>query len=163
MNLILFKPDPELDLVLERVVDVPREMVWAAWTTPEQILQWFTPDPWKTIDCRLDLRPGGEFYTMMQSPEGEKFPNNGCFLEIVPSERLVFTDTMGPGYRPSANPFMTAAVILESLGTDRTKYTAIAIHGDEETRKKHIDMGFTDGWSKALDQLVALVKKNMKK
>ena len=48
--------DPELDLVLERVVDVRPELVWQAWTRPEHIVNWFTPDPWKTIACEIDLR-----------------------------------------------------------------------------------------------------------
>ena len=54
-----YKPNPKLDLILERVVDVPRELVWKAWTTPEYLIKWFTPEPWKTVDCELDLRPGG--------------------------------------------------------------------------------------------------------
>lgn len=46
---IVFKTDPKLDLVLERIVDVPKELVWLAWTTPEHIKKWFTPAPWTTI------------------------------------------------------------------------------------------------------------------
>ena len=152
-----FPIDPQLDLVLERVVDVPPEMVWAAWTKPEQIKKWFTPAPWKTVDCSIDLRPGGLFYTLMQSPEGQQFPNNGCFLEIVENERLVFTDALGPGFRPKTNAFFTATVLLERQGSG-TKYTAIAVHADEAGRKRHEEMGFHHGWGAALDQLVAMVK-----
>lgn len=149
--------NPELDLVLERIVEVPVELVWNAWTKPEQIIHWFTPAPWKTIDCRIDLRPGGEFYTMMESPEGKHFPNNGCFLEVIPLKKLVFTDSLLPGYRPSGSSFMTAFVTMESVGT-ATKYKAIAKHKDLETKKQHEDMGFMDGWGTALDQLVAYTK-----
>ncbi|XDD49746.1 SRPBCC family protein [Leptospira sp. WS92.C1] len=155
--------DPKLDLVLERIVDVPRELVWAAWTTPEHILKWFTPAPWKTIDCEIDLRPGGMFRTTMQSPEGVDFPNLGCFLEVIPNEKLSWTDALQPGFRPSPDPahafgFFTAIITLEAHGTG-TKYTATAIHGNEVNRKKHEEMGFHEGWGIALDQLVALVKK----
>ncbi|MCZ7583839.1 MAG: SRPBCC family protein [Deltaproteobacteria bacterium] len=153
----LFVPDPKLDLVLERVIDVPRDLVWAAWTQPEHIVKWFTPAPWQTTDCEIDLRPGGIFRTTMRSPEGRDFPNIGCFLEVVQQERLVFTDALLPGYRPSEKPFMTAIVALQPEGTG-TRYTAIAIHRDEAARKQHEDMGFYDGWGKALDQLVAHVK-----
>ena len=52
------KINPKLDLVLERTVDVPRELVWAAWTKPEHIVKWFTPAPWVTTHCEIDLRPG---------------------------------------------------------------------------------------------------------
>ena len=154
----LLKPDPKLDLVLERVVDVSRELVWAAWTQPEHIKKWFTPAPWTTTDCEIDLRPGGIFRTTMRSPEGKEFPNIGCYLEVVPNERLVFTDALLPGYRPSEEPFFTGIITLEPHGTG-TRYTAIAKHRDEAGRKRHEEMGFHDGWGKALDQLVAYVKK----
>jgi len=150
--------NPKLDLVLERVVDVPRELVWAAWTKPEHLKKWFTPAPWTTTDCEIDLRPGGIFRTTMRSPEGKEFPNIGCYLEVVPNERLVFTDALLPGFRPSENPFFTGIIMLEPEGTG-TRYTAIGLHRDEAGRKKHEEMGFHDGWGKALDQLVAYVKK----
>jgi uncharacterized protein YndB with AHSA1/START domain len=152
-----FIPNPETDLVLERVVDVAPELVWAAWTKPEFIMQWFTPAPWKTVACEIDLRPGGTFLATMQSPEGQQFPNAGCYLEVVPNRKLVFTDALQPGYRPSANPFFTAMILLEPSGKG-TKYTAIGMHKDGESRKKHEDMGFHEGWGKALDQLVELAK-----
>lgn len=159
--------DPKLDLVLERVVDVPCGLVWDAWTKPEHLKAWFTPAPWKTVDCEVDLRPGGAFKTVMQSPEGQRFPSSGCYLEIVPKSKLVWTSALLPGYRPAvltAKPgheceelAMTAIILLEAQGT-KTKYTAIALHGDPESRKRHADMGFHDGWGKALEQLVAHMK-----
>ena len=79
----------KLDLVLERQIDVPKELVWRALTEPELIKKWFCPKPWQTVDCRVDLRPGGEFYSVMQSPEGQNFPNTGCILEVSKNERLV--------------------------------------------------------------------------
>ena len=51
--------DPRLDLLLERVVDVPPDLVWTAWTVPAHVKKWFTPAPWKTVECEIDLRPGG--------------------------------------------------------------------------------------------------------
>jgi uncharacterized protein YndB with AHSA1/START domain len=155
------KPDPRLDLVLERIVDVPPQLVWAAWTTPDHIKKWFTPVPWQTVDCEIDLRPGGIFRTVMRSPEGQDFPNVGCYLEIVDGEKLVWTGALGPGYRPASLPpevpVFTAIISLEPHGSG-TKYTAHVMHRDEEGRKKHEAMGFHTGWGKALDQLVALVK-----
>lgn len=151
------QPDPRLDLVLERTIDVPRELVWTAWTKPEHVIRWFTPQPWTVTDCEIDLRPGGTFRTVMRSPEGEEFPNVGCYLEVVLNERLVWTDALLPGYRPSQEPFFTAIVTLEPRGQG-TQYTAMAIHRDEAGRKRHEEMGFHDGWGKALDQLVAHVK-----
>jgi uncharacterized protein YndB with AHSA1/START domain len=158
-----YKPDPSLDLVLERVVDVSPQLVWAAWTQPEHVKKWFTPRPWQTVDCEIDLRPGGIFRTTMRSPEGEEFPNLGCYLEVVENRKLVWTDALEPGFRP-ATPVsgcgvtnFTAIVMLEPKGKG-TKYTALALHKSEEERKKHEEMGFHEGWGTALDQLVEVAK-----
>jgi uncharacterized protein YndB with AHSA1/START domain len=163
-----YQPNAELDLVLERVVDVPRELIWAAWTSPEQIKKWFCPLPWKTIDCEIDLRPGGIFRTTMQSPEGQNFPNSGCYLEVIPNEKLVWTNAVEPGYRPTLRPaespghecaelLFTAVISLEPHGSG-TKYTALVMHMDQESRVRHEKMGFHEGWGVALDQLVAMIK-----
>lgn len=149
--------NPELDLRLERWIDVPANLVWAAWTRPEHLKQWFCPAPWSVSHCEIDLRPGGAFITTMRSPEGQEFPNAGCFLEVVPESRLVFTDALLPGYRPAESPFMTATVEIAPEGTG-TRYVATALHNSAAARQKHAEMGFAEGWGKALDQLVALVK-----
>lgn len=161
----IYQPDPRLDLTLERVVDVPPERVWAAWTQPEQLKPWFTPAPWKTVDCEIDLRPGGIFRTVMRSPEGQDFPNLGCYLEVVPNERLVWTNTLLPGFRPASDPagdhcggfFFTAVISLAHEGNG-TRYRALVIHADEAGRARHEAMGFREGWGAALDQLVAYIK-----
>lgn len=150
--------NPELDLVLERVVDVSPALVWKAWTEPEHLKRWFTPAPWTTVDCKIDLRPGGIFSTTMRSPEGVVQPATaGCFLEIIEHRRLVWTDALGPGYRPAPEPFMTALILLAPEGAG-TRYTAIAKHTDPSKRRQHEAMGFHSGWSTALDQLVAIMK-----
>lgn len=159
-------PDPKLDLVLERIVDVPPELVWRAWTEPEQLKQWFTPAPWKTVDCEIDLRPGGIFRTVIRSPEGQDHPSVGCYLEVVPGERLVWTDVLLAGFRPAqrsadtACPVFgfTAVITIEVHGTG-TRYTALAMHASTESRSQHEDMGFHDGWGKAWEQLVEVAKR----
>jgi uncharacterized protein YndB with AHSA1/START domain len=152
--------DPELDLLLERDIDVPPELVWTAWTTPAHLCAWFTPAPWSTVEAEIDVRPGGIFRTVMQSPEGERFDDpGGCILEAVEHRRLVFTSALGPGYRPVVDsdlPF-TAIISMEPAG-DGTRYSALVRHADADTRQRHADMGFHDGWGTALDQLVALAR-----
>ncbi len=149
--------DPKLDLVLEREIDVPVELVWKAWTTPEHLKNWFVPKPWSVTACQIDLRPGGIFATTMRSPEGQEFPNEGCYLEIVPNRRLVFTDALLPGFRPAPKPFFSAVLELEPTATG-TRYRAIAIHGDEAARKSHEEMGFHHGWNTVVDQMVEAIK-----
>ena len=159
-----YTPNPDLDLVLERTVPVSPEKVWAAWTEPDLILQWFTPAPWKTVDVEIDVRRGGRFRVTMESPEGERFPNNsGCILEAEPGRLLVWTSVMGDDYRPIAPqngaddlPF-SARVELSPDGEGGTRYRAIAVHADEAGRARHLEMGFSEGWGAALDQLVTLM------
>lgn len=152
------KIDPQLDLVLERTVAVSPEQVWRAWTEPRHLEKWFSPRPWVTKNCEIDLRPGGAFRTVMVSPEGQEFPNSGCYLEIVPQRRLVWTDALEAGFRPTQQPAhlgfrFTAAILLEPEGKG-TRYKAIAMHADADARQKHDAMGFRDGWGTVLDQLV---------
>ena len=151
------KIDPKLDLVLERTIDVPRELVWKVWTTPEHLKHWFCPKPWSVTRCEIDLRPGGIFSSVMRSPEGQEFPNVGCYLDIVPNERLVFTDALLPGYRPSEKPFFTAILDLYPAGQG-TRYVATALHRDEAGRKQHEEMGFHDGWGTVAGQMVDYIK-----
>ncbi len=157
-----FISNPDLDLVLERTIPVPPERVWDAWTKPELIMQWFTPAPWKTVACEIDVRPGGRFDTTMESPEGERYPNAGCIVDVVPGRRLVFTSVLTEDFRPSApangaeDLAFTGRITIEP-SADGTRYTAIAMHPDDESRQRHADMGFHDGWGAAIDQLVALM------
>lgn len=161
---IKHEPNPSLDLVMERIVDVPKELVWKAWTEPEMLMKWFTPAPWRTTECDIDLRPGGRFRSVMEGPAGERFDNEGCYLEVVENEKLVWTTAMGPGYRPrpsdSEFPFLFSAVITMEDFEGGTKYRALVIHGDEAAQKNHNDMGFHNGWGAAFDQLIALLKKD---
>jgi uncharacterized protein YndB with AHSA1/START domain len=115
------------------------------------------PKPWTITDCEIDLKPGGIFRTVMRSPEGQEFPNLGCFLEVVPEERMVWTDALLPGYRPSEKPFFTAFLLLANEGKG-TRYKAIAIHRDEAGRKQHEEMGFEQGWGTVLNQLIEYIK-----
>lgn len=150
--------NPELDLMLERVVDVRPELVWRAWTEPEHLMRWFTPKPWQTVACKIDLRPGGVFSTTMRSPDGVTMPESaGCYLEVVTNRKLVFTDALGPGWRPNASAFMTAMILLEPEGKG-TRYIAVAYHADAEKKQQHESMGFEHGWGTALEQLVALAR-----
>lgn len=151
------KEAADLDLELVREIDAPRELVWKAWTDPEHLKQWWAPQPFKTTECVMDLRPGGRFYTRMQGPDGEDFPGDGVFLEVIENQRIVFTDALLPGWRPADEPFMTAIVTFEEH-EGGTCYTARALHKDAGTRQKHLDMGFDDGWNQAVDQLIEVVE-----
>ena len=126
------------------------ELVWRAWTEPELITQWFTPRPWTTPVAEVDLRPGGRFRTVMRSPEGEENDNTGCFLEIVPNERLVYTDSFDDPNLPGE---MLTTVILKSVscGTD----LSVTQEGIPEAIP--VEMCYL-GWQESLMQLATLVE-----
>ena len=162
--------NPTLDLSFERIVDVPKELVWRAWTEPELLKQWFCPLPWKTIEAEVDLRPGGGFRTTMQSPEGERFPGTSCYLEVLPNAKLVWTNGLLPGYRPiktkafieqASTDFAFTGIITLADHNGGTKYRATVIHATEAECQQHAAMGFESGWGAALDQLVAMVKRGI--
>lgn len=145
------------ELVLTRLLDAPREALYRAWTEPELIKQWFAPKPWTVADAKTDVRPGGETFVTMRSPEGEEFPSSGVYLEVVPNEKLVFTDAYGAGWQPSRKPFFTAIVTFADEG-GKTRYIATARHWTAEDRQAHEAMGFHQGWNLCADQLEALAR-----
>ncbi|KAF1368997.1 uncharacterized protein YndB with AHSA1/START domain [Yokenella regensburgei] len=154
--------DPETDLKLECIVDVPRQLVWECWTTPEHIKQFFVPLPHRVKHCEIDLRVGGRFNTLFEV-DGNEMENNGVWLEVVDGKKLVFTDTYTEGWKPNPEPFMTAILLLEDAENGTTRYTAIARHRSAEARKQHEEMGFHEGWGIVVKQLEAYAHKLMKK
>lgn len=151
----------DTDLVLERTLDAPLDLVWSAYTDPEHIKHWFAPRPYAITECELDLKPGGVFRIRMVGPDGFDTGHGvpGCILEVASQEKLTWTSALGPGYRPNqagegcdSFPF-TAVVTFADAGNGKTSYKAVAMHKDAADRKTHEDMGFHEGWGTVADQL----------
>ncbi len=159
----MIKINPELDLELDRYLSAPPELVWRCWSEPALICQWFCPKPWYVSEAIVDLRAGGRFFTLMNGPDGEKIPNEGSFLEVVPNRKLVFTDVFGADYAPVPVPVSGAGLSFAAILTfvpegTGTRYHAVARHrtaGDADTHRK---MGFHEGWGAATNQLDELAK-----
>ena len=154
-----FAIDPKLDLVFERFIDAPRHLVWEALTKPEHVKEWYMPKPWGSVaNCELDVRPGGIFSIDIATGEGQEFPNVGCFLEVVPMERLSWTSMLFPGYRPAVfdDIPITAIVTMEAVGAG-TRYVFTALHRDEADFETNKASGWQQGTEIALDQFVAHV------
>ena len=145
------------ELSLTRLIKAPREKVYAAWTQPELMKQWFAPLPFTTPIVELDLRVGGASKIVMQDVDGNQYPNHGVYLELVPNEKIVCTDAYTSAWVPSEKPFMTMILTFEEEGGD-TRYTARVVHWSEADREAHEQMGFYEGWGKCADQLAALVE-----
>jgi uncharacterized protein YndB with AHSA1/START domain len=79
-------------IVIERIVDAPPALVFQCWTDPKHLALWWAPDGFTNPVCELDVRIGGTWRTVMQAPDGTQYPCGGIYLEIVPAERLVFTN-----------------------------------------------------------------------
>lgn len=144
--------DPTLDLVLTRSVNAPKHLLYQCWTREEHLPHFFVPRPHKVTRCRLDPRSGGVFQTTFDV-DGKVIENDGVYLEVIENEKLVFTDTYTEGWKPAADPFMTAIVLFEDAGGGRTRYTAIARHRLPEAAEQHKAMGFYDGWGTVAEQL----------
>ena len=146
------------ELVLSRLIDAPREKLFRAWTEPELLKQWFVPKPWTLAAVEVDVRAGGSSRIVMRDPEGNEYPNQGVYLEVVKNEKIVFTDAYTSAWVPSAKPFFTAIVTFENEG-GKTRYTARARHWTSAYRDQHEQMGFHEGWGQCADQLAELAAK----
>ena len=146
------------ELVLERELNAPRDKIWRCWTEPALIRQWFAPSPWTVARVEVDVRPGGASEIVMRSPEGQEFPNPGVYLEVVPNEKLVFTDAFVRAWEPSAKPFFTAVLTFEDAGAGRTRYVARALHWSVSDCETHEKLGFHQGWGVCADQIEALAR-----
>lgn len=141
------------ELQIERVIDAPRDIVGRCWTENDLIMKWFCPKPWRLTVSDLDVRAGGRMNNVMEGPNGERMENVGCFLEVVPQERLIFTNAYAEGFLPQPEPFMTGVVELSDTRDGRTQLIWSARHPTEKTYKQHIKMGFEKGWTVASLQL----------
>ena len=154
-----FTVNPKLDFALERFIDAPTHLVWEAVTTPEHLKEWYMPKPWGRVSkCEMDVRPGGIFSIDIAVADGREVPNLGCFLDVIPMARLVWTSMLFPDYRPAVfdDIPITAIITMEAEGTG-TRYVFTALHRDEADCEKNKASGFLQGTEIALDQLVAHV------
>jgi uncharacterized protein YndB with AHSA1/START domain len=150
-------PQIENELIVTRLIDVPRDKLFRCWTEPALLVQWFTPPPWKTVHAETDVRAGGASYIVMRGPDGTEMPNRGVYLEVVKNEKIVFTDAYTSAWIPSGKPFFTGVLTFEDEA-GKTRYTARARHWNSDDARAHEAMGFHQGWGIATDQLAALAR-----
>lgn len=150
-------PLSEREIVIVRETHVSPEKLYAGWTTAELYPKWFCPKPWYVKDVQLDVRPGGFNSMTICGPNGESFPNRGVYLEVIPNEKLVFTDCFFADWEPNPDFMFVGILTFEALPNGGTRYTARARHWTKEACDNHAAMGFVEGWNKAFDQLVEVV------
>src|SRR5262245_36546673 len=117
--------DPEI--VITRVFNAPRELVWKVWTQPEHVAKWWGPRGFDTRVVALDLRPGGKSHYIMRGPDGAEYPVCGTFLEVIPYERIVTTDEFGEDFKPPVGVELPQGMILTALFEDDGDKTRLTL------------------------------------
>ena len=135
-------------LVITRVFDAPRELVFNAWTQSEHMAKWFGPRGFTSKVLKNDPRPGGAYRIYMQGPNNDDHWTQGVYREVVPPERLVMVGSWADANGNPTRPETTVTVLLEDLG-GKTKLTLHnAVFESVTARDEH-----NSGWNSALDCL----------
>ncbi|MGB7266020.1 MAG: SRPBCC domain-containing protein [Terracidiphilus sp.] len=151
-------------LVVTRVFDAPRQLVWKAWTDPQYVMQWWGPKGFTAPVCKMDFRVGGKFLFCMRAPDGQEFWNGGEYFEIVLHEKIVysmyFADAEGNkveaaqlGIEHEAMDDAHDVVTFEDFGNGQTKLTFIGNESMESARNS----GQLEGMNQILDKVATVV------
>ena len=151
-------------MVITRVFDAPRALVWEAWTNPKYVMQWWGPKGFTAPVCKMDFRVGGKFLYCMRTPDGQECWNGGEYHEIVLHEKIVssmyFADSKGNKIDPAQYGIEHEAiddardvVIFEDFGNGQTKLTFIGNEPMESAKNS----GQVEGWNQILDKVAAVV------
>jgi len=139
----------DLELVIKRTCDAPRELVWKAWTEPERILQWLGPEGYRGIDAEMDAKVSGTWHFRMRAPEGHVLGNGGRIRELVEYERLAFTFAWD---EPDGTPGREMLITIDLVEVDgKTEMTFT--QAEFESREDRD--GHNEGWSSSFNKLEA--------
>jgi uncharacterized protein YndB with AHSA1/START domain len=143
-------------IVLTRLYDAPRELVWRAITDPKHVAQWYGGEGFSSPVCEMDVRPGGAWRHVMRAPNGMEFPVNSVFIEVVPPERLVWTSSDAAAAEAAGKPVNVTTVTLEARGA-QTHWTMEARFGSLADRDAAVRMGFGDMVAQGSERIAALL------
>lgn len=167
------KAQSELEIVITRIFNAPRTLVFQTWIEPKHIEQWWGPKGFKTKVVEMDVKAGGVWRYVMQGSDGTEYPVKGIFREIVPPEKIVTSDEfeeeyeyqqmtpsdsskgynlekMSPDDLPSG---MITIITFEEIDGKKTQLTIKTRHQSAEERQKHEDMGVIAGWNSSFECL----------
>ncbi|MEH2007616.1 SRPBCC domain-containing protein [Nostoc sp.] len=146
----------EREIIITRVFNAPRELVFKAWTEPKHIAQSWGPKGFTTRVTQMDLRPGGEWRYVMIAPDGTEYPVKGVFREIVPPERIVTSDEFDEGFEQVIKADLPQGIVITAIFEEvdsKTKLTLQIVHESADDRRKHEEMGVVAGWNSTFDCL----------
>jgi len=141
----------EREIVMTRVFDAPRRLVFDAFSKPELLKRWFGPRGWSLAVCEVDLKVGGGFRFVLRGPDGKEMGMRGVYREIVPPERSVHMESFDdyPGES------QVTAVFVEENG--KTTLTATVLYPSKEVRDIVIKSGMERGAAESYDKLAELL------
>lgn len=140
------------EVVITRVVNAPRPVVFDAWTNPQHVRRWMTgPEGWTMPVCEIDLRPGGRWRFVWRKADGAEMDMTGTYREVVPPERLVHTESWGPEWPETTNTLE----LRESGG--QTVMTLTIRYPSRDARDAALQTGMKDGMDQSYDRLDQLL------
>ena len=144
------------ELVITRVFDAPRKLIWETFTQAKHLENWFGPRGFTTTVKEWDVRPGGKSRFIMHGPDGKDYPSRGVFKEVESMCKYVTTDEFDEGFEKVYSGELPSGIIQTVLFEDegqKTKVTIRIMHDTVESRRKHEEMGVVGGWNSCLDCL----------
>jgi uncharacterized protein YndB with AHSA1/START domain len=151
----------EKQVVVSRSFDAPLELLWKAWTEPEHFMKWYGPKDFTTPSCEIDLKVGGRHLWSMKSPDGRQMYYTGTYKEIVPMERIVYTDSLSDA---EGNVMSPSAMGMPEGSPTSMDVTVTFIYEDGKTTVtvSHVGHGegadyASAGWEQAFDKLTAVL------
>jgi len=143
----------EREIVMTRVFDAPRELVFRALTTPDLLKRWFGPHGWTLTECEVDLRVGGAWRFLSTGPGGRTMGMRGVYREIAPFERIVYTESFDE-WAAQGSALITAT-LAERDG--RTTLTVVSLAPSREVRDAVIQSGMEHGAAETYDRLADML------
>jgi uncharacterized protein YndB with AHSA1/START domain len=151
----------EKQVVVSRSFNAPLEKLWKAWTEPEHFMQWYGPKGFTTPTCEIDFRVGGRHLWSMRSPDGMEMYYTGTYKEIVPLERIVFSDSLSDA---EGNVMDPTAMGMPEGSPASMDVTVTFVHADGVTTVTVSHVGYGEGadhagmgWEQALDKLAVVL------
>jgi uncharacterized protein YndB with AHSA1/START domain len=146
------------ELVLTRVFDAPRELVFKMWTDPKHLAKWWGPRGYTIPVCEIDLRPGGSIRIYMRAEDGVGHPITGTYREIIEPERLVFTASVMDDQGDVLFEVLNTVTFTDQEGKTKQTVHACVIH--KSAKGEPYAAGMDQGWAQTLDRLEELVVAN---
>ena len=148
MGHAMFTTPSDREIVLTRVVDAPRRVVWDASTNPKHVPHWMLgPDGWTMPVCEIDLHPGGKWHFVWCGSDGTKMAMRGVYRDVIAPERLVSTESWGGDWPETLNTLS----LTEKNG--KTTVVSTILWPSKEAREAALRTGMLDGWSQSYERL----------